>query len=48
MDMLGADDRIVSKLESAMVAYQNAFDDIANFIEKGKVLDKFQIEYEKT
>ena len=42
--MLGADDRIVSNLESAMTAYQNAFDDIANFIVKGKVLEKFQIE----
>ena len=42
--MLGTDDRIVSNLESAMTAYQNAFDDIANFIEKGKVLEKFQIE----
>ncbi len=42
--MLGADDRIVSNLESAMTAYQNAFDDIANFIEKGRVLEKFQIE----
>jgi uncharacterized protein (UPF0147 family) len=42
--MLGADDRIVSKLESAMTAYQNAFEDIANFIEKGRVLEKFQIE----
>lgn len=42
--MLGAEDRIVSKLEFAVSAYQNAFEDIANFIEKGKVLEKFQIE----
>jgi hypothetical protein len=41
--MLGADDRIVSELESTMSAYQNAFDDIADFIEKGKVLEKFQM-----
>ncbi len=43
-ELLGADDRIVRKLESAQIVYQNAFDDIANFIEKSKVLEEFQIE----
>ena len=42
--VLGSDDRIVDKLEVAMAVYQNAFDDISNFIEKGKVLENFQFE----
>jgi len=40
--MLGTDDRIVNKLEAAMNVYKTAVDDIKNFIEKGKVLEKFQ------
>jgi hypothetical protein len=42
--LLGADDLTVNKLEAAMTVYQHAFDDIRNFIEKGKVLEKFEIE----
>ena len=42
--MLGMDDQIIMKLEAAMTAYQNAFEDIKDFIDKGKVLEKFQIE----
>jgi len=41
---LGADDPIVNKLQTAMTSYKNAFDDIANFIEKGKILEEFQPE----
>lgn len=42
--LLGKDDLIVNKLQTSMVAYKNAYEDIINFIEKGKVLEKFQIE----
>jgi len=41
--MLGVDDQIVDKLEAVMAIYQNVFDDIAKFIDKGKVLEKFKI-----
>jgi hypothetical protein len=41
--MLGADDLIVNKLQTAMSVYQNAFDDITNFIAKGKILEEFEI-----
>jgi hypothetical protein len=40
--MLGTDDPIVNKLQMAMSAYKNAFDDIASFIDKGKIIEKFQ------
>ena len=33
--MLGTDDPIVNKLQTAMSIYKNAFDEIANFIERG-------------
>ena len=35
-EMLGVDDPIVNKLQIAMSVYKNAFDDIANFIARGK------------
>ena len=40
--MLGTDDPIVNKLQMAMSVYKNAFDDIASFIDKGKIIEKFQ------
>lgn len=43
-EMLGADDPTVNKLATAMTVYKNAFDDIANFIERGKIIEEFQIE----
>jgi len=39
---LGTDDPIVNKLQMAMAVYKNAFDDIASFIDKGKIIEKFQ------
>ncbi|MGB9440265.1 MAG: hypothetical protein WCB15_20135, partial [Desulfobacterales bacterium] len=36
-EMLGSDDPIVHKLQTAMSVYKNAFGDIANFIERGKM-----------
>ena len=43
-EKLGTDDLIVDKLQTAMSAYKNSFDDIANFIEKGKIIEKFRPE----
>jgi uncharacterized protein (UPF0147 family) len=43
-EMLGADDPIVNKLQSAMSVYKNAFDDITNFIDRGKIIEKFHPE----
>jgi len=45
--MLGSDDPVVNKLKTAMSVYKNAFDDIADFIDKGKILEKFQLENQK-
>ena len=39
--MLGVDDLIVNKLPTAMSVYQNVLDDITNFIERGKVIERF-------
>jgi len=43
-EMLGVDDPIVTKLQIAMSVYKNAFDDIANFIDRGKIIEKFNPE----
>jgi hypothetical protein len=45
--MLGSDDPVVNKLKTAMSVYKNAFDDIANFLNKGKILEEFQLEDQK-
>jgi len=45
--MLGSEDPVVNKLKTAMSVYKNAFDDIADFIDKGKILEKFQLENQK-
>jgi uncharacterized protein (UPF0147 family) len=37
-DMLGTDDPIADKLETAMSIYKNTFDDITNFIDRGKII----------
>ena len=41
-DVLGKDDPIVNKLKAAMTTYKNAFDDITDFIRRGKIIEKFQ------
>jgi uncharacterized protein (UPF0147 family) len=46
-EILGSDDPIVHKLKTAMSVYKNAFDDIANFIDKGKILEEFQLADQK-
>jgi uncharacterized protein (UPF0147 family) len=43
-EMLGTDDPVVTKLRTAMSVYKNALDDIANFIERGKIIEKFRAE----
>ena len=45
--ILGKDDLIVNKLQTAMAVYKHALEDISNFIEKGKIIEKFQPEYEE-
>ena len=44
--MLGKDDLIVNKLQTAMAVHQHALEDISNFIKKGKIIEKFQPKYE--
>jgi hypothetical protein len=41
-EALDRDDPIVNKLETAMSVYKNALDDITSFIERGKMIEKFQ------
>ena len=41
-EVLGSDDQVVNYLKTAMSVYRNVFDDIASFIEKGKIIEKFQ------
>src|SRR5210317_1233824 len=43
-EMLGSDDPIVHKLKTAISVYKNVFGDIANFIERGKMIEKFRAE----
>ena len=43
-EKLGGDDPIVRRLRSAMSVYKNAFHDIASFIDRGKIIEKFQVE----
>ena len=43
-EMLGTDDPIVNKLRTAMSVYENVSDDIAGFIERGKIIEKFKPE----
>ena len=42
--MLGADDTVVNKLKTAMSVYKNALGDIASFIERGKIIEEFQLD----
>jgi hypothetical protein len=43
-EMLGTDDPIVDKLETAMSVYKNALNDIVNFIDRGKIIEEFHPE----
>ncbi|MGD8524450.1 MAG: hypothetical protein PVF56_25120 [Desulfobacterales bacterium] len=43
-EILGSDDPLVNKLKTAISVYNNAFDDISNFIHRGKIIEKFQPE----
>jgi predicted transcriptional regulator len=42
--MLGTDDPMVNNLKTAMSVYKNVLDAIAGFIERGKIIEKFQSE----
>ena len=41
---LGEDDLVVHKLQTAMAIYKNVCDDIDNFIDRGKIIEKFHPE----
>ncbi len=41
-EMVGQNDPVVDKLKIAVAAYGDAIDDISSFIEKGKLIEKFQ------
>jgi len=43
-EMLGTDDPIVDKLNTAMSVYKNALNDMVNFIEKGRIIEEFHPE----
>jgi hypothetical protein len=43
-EKLGTDDLIVDKLQAAMSAYKSSFDEIANFIERGQIIEEFRPE----
>lgn len=43
-EMLGTDDLIIDKLETAMAVYKNALNDIVNFIDRGKIIEEFHPE----
>ena len=43
-EMLGTDDPVVNIMETAMSVNKNAFNDIANFIDRGKIIEEFQLE----
>lgn len=43
-EMLGTDDHIVNKLQTAMSVFKTTYDDIAGFIDRGKIIEKFQAE----
>jgi uncharacterized protein (UPF0147 family) len=43
-EMLGTDDPIVDKLDTAISVYKNALSNIVNFIDSGKIIEKFHAE----
>jgi hypothetical protein len=43
-ELLGGEDLIVDKLQTAMAVYKNALDEIANFVDRGKIIEEFQPE----
>lgn len=43
-EMLGTDDQIVNNLKTAMSVYENVLNDISGFIERGKIIEKFEPE----
>ena len=43
-ERLGTDDPIVHKLRTALSVYKNAYEDIASFIQRGKIIEEFQLD----
>ena len=42
--MLGSEDPVVNKLKTAVSVYKNAFEDITRIIERGKIIEEFQLD----
>ncbi len=42
-EMLGAEDLVVNKLKTAISVYKNTFDDIVLFIDRGIIIEEFQL-----
>jgi hypothetical protein len=43
-ELLGHDDPIFEKFETTMAVYQRAYDQIESFIEKGKIIEEFELD----
>jgi len=43
-EILGTDDPIVHKLQTALSIYKNVYEDIASFIERGKIIEEFELD----
>jgi predicted transcriptional regulator len=43
-EILGTDDPIVHKLQTALSVYKNVYEDIASFIERGKIIEEFELD----
>ena len=43
-ELLGKDDLIANKMKTAISVYKNVFNDMAAFIEKGRIIERFQPE----
>jgi hypothetical protein len=42
-EILDAEDPVVNKLKTAISVYKNTFDDIVQFIDRGKIIEEFQL-----
>ena len=43
-NVLGVEDRVCQKLETVMVVYENAYANIESFVERSKIIEKFDPE----
>ena len=43
-NVLGVEDRVCQKLETVMAVYENAYANIESFVERSKIIEKFDPE----